>query len=102
MAAQALDDSGVSLGSEFARTFPELGVPAQAVRPELPSLVILNEQLARELELDTRQLRRQPGVRFLLGNELPVRAAPVAQIYAGHSSAPYSGVAALVADPSLT
>ncbi|QBE48164.1 protein adenylyltransferase SelO [Leucobacter triazinivorans] len=82
--------TGAQLGDAFARAVPELAVPWRAVRPEAPELLALNEPLARELGLDPLWLRDAAGVRFLLGNELPEGAAPVAQAYAGHQFGAYA------------
>ena len=49
-----------------------------------PSLVRLNEGLARDLGLDPDQLRSDEGVRALAGNIVPEGAEPLAQAYAGH------------------
>ncbi|MFT4231496.1 MAG: protein adenylyltransferase SelO family protein, partial [Leucobacter sp.] len=79
-----------ALGGAFACALPELAVPWEAMRPEDPTLLRLNEPLARELGLDPERLRGEAGVRFLLGNELPEGAAPVAQAYAGHQFGAYA------------
>ncbi len=73
-----------ALRSEYATALEELTVPWQAVRPEEPKLRVLNEELAAEFGLDPSVLRTESGIRFLLGNELPEQAKPVAQAYAGH------------------
>lgn len=74
----------VALRSDYATELEELTVPWESVRPEEPKLCVLNEELAAELGLDADELRTEPGIRFLLGNELPAEAKPVAQAYAGH------------------
>lgn len=43
----------VVLGNLFATEFPELSVPWQAEQAPAPQLVVLNEELAGELGLDT-------------------------------------------------
>lgn len=78
------------LRSEFADAFPELAVPWRSIVPDRPTLVVLNEPLARELGLDPAVLRTPAGVRALLGNELAPQARPVAQVYAGHQFGGYS------------
>ena len=89
-AAGAIAAPGVALGSEFARVLPELGAPWDAFRPEHPSALVVNDDLASELGLDPEWLRSERGLRFLLGNELPVEASPVSQIYAGHQFGAYN------------
>lgn len=49
-----------------------------------PELVIFNEPLAKQLGLDTQELRGGDGVAMLAGNKLPKGAVPLAQAYAGH------------------
>ncbi len=56
--------------------------------PDSRSLVV-NERLAAELGLDGAWLRSPDGLRFLVGNSVPGRAAPVAQAYAGHQFGGY-------------
>ncbi|MGD9607383.1 MAG: protein adenylyltransferase SelO family protein, partial [Leucobacter sp.] len=97
MASEAIDGSTraglrrhVDLGDDFARTLPELGVPWQAVRPERPEILALNEALAVDLGLDPDWLRSERGLRFLVGEEVPEGASPVAQAYAGHQFGAYN------------
>lgn len=80
----------IELGGEFAQRLPELAVPWKASRACDPELIVLNESLAGELSLDPARLRTERGVRFLLGDELPEAATPVAQAYAGHQFGAYS------------
>ncbi|NLB48139.1 MAG: hypothetical protein GX814_10500, partial [Microbacteriaceae bacterium] len=86
----ARDAASVPLRSDFASLFPELGVRTASVRFEDPTLIVLNEPLARNLGLDPEWLRSDAGIRFMLGNELPDGATPVAQVYAGHQFGAYS------------
>ena len=74
----------VSLDSRFARELPELAQPWQAEPAPDPRLLVLDEQLARELGLDPDELRSPDGLRLLVGNLVPDGAHPVAQAYAGH------------------
>ena len=82
--------AALPLQSAYADAFPELVVPWEAIRPESPELVRLNEPLARELGLDPALLRSEAGVRALLGNDLSPGGKPVAQVYAGHQFGTYS------------
>ncbi|MGC0272921.1 protein adenylyltransferase SelO [Pseudactinotalea sp. Z1739] len=77
------------LHGTFARELPELAVPWQAEKAPEPRLVALNDTLADELGLDPEYLRSPSGLRFLLGNEVPEGATPVAQAYAGHQFGTY-------------
>ncbi|QNN52343.1 protein adenylyltransferase SelO [Nocardioides mesophilus] len=72
------------LEHRFSDELAELAVPWQAEAVPDPRLLVLNEPLAAELGLDADALRGDDGVRFLVGNEVPAGAAPVAQAYAGH------------------
>ncbi|MEE6176061.1 protein adenylyltransferase SelO [Mycobacterium sp. 050134] len=74
----------VALRDLFLRDLPEMAVRWQAETPPDARLLVLNEPLAAELGLDAEWLRGPGGLRFLVGNELPGGAAPVAQAYSGH------------------
>lgn len=87
---QAGDTASVPLLNDFAGALPELGVRTTSVRFDQPTLIVLNEPLARELGLDPGWLRTASGIRFLLGEDLPRGAAPVAQAYSGHQFGAYS------------
>ena len=79
----------VVLDDSFARELPELAVPWQADTPPEPKLLVLNEQLAVDLDLDPGWLRSGDGLGLLVGTTLPAGAAPVAQAYAGHQFGGY-------------
>ena len=49
-----------------------------------PSLVIVNDELARHLGLNPKALASEEGVKILSGNALPETAQPIAAAYAGH------------------
>jgi uncharacterized protein YdiU (UPF0061 family) len=86
----AAAESMVTFDGRFARELAELAVPWQAEQAPGPELLILNEDLARELGLDPQYLRSPEGVRLLVGNHVPPGATPVAQAYAGHQFGGYS------------
>jgi len=74
----------------FARELPELAVSwPPAVVPE-PTLVALNDTLARELGLSLSSLRSDAGLAVLAGNAVPAGAQTVAMAYAGHQFGNYS------------
>lgn len=79
----------ISLKHDFVDALPELATPTRAHEFADPRLVVLNEPLARELGLDVDWLRSPEGVRFLVGQELPEGAQPVAQLYSGHQFGGY-------------
>jgi serine/tyrosine/threonine adenylyltransferase len=76
--------STIRLDDRFARELPELAVPFRAEDAPDPRLLVLNDDLARDLGLDPSWLRDDDGLRFLVGNLVPEGANPVAQGYAGH------------------
>ena len=78
------------LSCQFADTLPELSLDWQAAPVTAPRLLALDEHLADDLGLDRDWLRSPDGVRFLVGNEVPEGARPVAQGYAGHQFGGYS------------
>ena len=49
-----------------------------------PSLIRLNDALAKDLGLDTDALRSRAGIAMLAGNRVPDSARPLAMAYAGH------------------
>lgn len=79
----------VALADRFFRELPELAVRWQAdAAPEVRPLVV-NDALAAELGLDGAWLHSPDGLRFLVGNQVPDGAVPVAQAYAGHQFGGY-------------
>jgi uncharacterized protein YdiU (UPF0061 family) len=77
-------DSAIAFEGRFAREFPEMAKPWQALEVERPLLLLLNSALTGELGLDPDWLRTPEGLHFLVGNALPAGATPVAQAYSGH------------------
>ncbi|MCU0712432.1 MAG: YdiU family protein [Pirellula sp.] len=82
-----LSDANVA-GWNLEATYAELPSPFfSAVLPTpvaRPEVVILNEDLGRELGLDWRAISRDEAASIFSGNKLPVGAKPIAQAYAGH------------------
>jgi uncharacterized protein YdiU (UPF0061 family) len=73
----AFDNTYARLPERFYRRV----APAPVAQP---SLIKLNEALARQLGLDIAALRSSAGVAMLVGNQVPEGAAPLAMAYAGH------------------
>jgi uncharacterized protein YdiU (UPF0061 family) len=73
-----------ALTSAWADTFPELSRTARPRSTPDPRLLVLNDQVARNLDLDPRLLRTDAGLRFLTGESRAPGSRPVAQVYAGH------------------
>ena len=69
------------LDHSYADAFPELVHAAHAEEQPDPQLVVLNDDLARELGLDPDWLRSPDGIQFLLGRG---GNRTVAMGYAGH------------------
>lgn len=70
--------------SRWAQTLPEL---SRSVTPHLaphPTVLAMNDGLARELDLDPQVLRSGDGLRLLTGGIRAPGSTPVAQVYAGH------------------
>jgi uncharacterized protein YdiU (UPF0061 family) len=63
---------------------PRLSVPWTAAPVPAPELLLLNAELAEELDLDPAALRAPAGVALLTGHGLPEGVTTVAQAYAGH------------------
>ncbi|WP_083291354.1 YdiU family protein [Corynebacterium sp. HMSC11E11] len=57
----------VRLTTDFADTMPEMAIAWAAQESPAPEIVVLNDDLARELGLDAEWLRTPAGVEFLLG-----------------------------------
>ncbi len=49
-----------------------------------PKLIVLNNNLAKYLGLNTDELKSHEGISFLSGNSVPKGSLPIAQAYAGH------------------
>ncbi len=80
----------VHLDHRFASDLPEMALPWTAQPAPAPSLLLLNEPLARELGLSPEHLRSPEGVELLLGVRVPAGSTPVAQAYAGHQFGGYT------------
>jgi serine/tyrosine/threonine adenylyltransferase len=72
----------------YAREVPGLSVPWTAAPVPAPELLVLNEELAKELGADPAALREPPGVLLLVGRP-PEGTTTVAQAYAGHQFGVY-------------
>jgi len=67
--------------SKLSNTFKEDIKPTPVCDPEL---VILNNELAKDLSLDFSKVEKKDLSQLFSGNSLPERANPIAQAYAGH------------------
>ncbi|MFZ9628049.1 MAG: protein adenylyltransferase SelO [Ilumatobacteraceae bacterium] len=82
--------AGLVLDDWFARELVGLHEPWQAAALPSPRLLALNDDVARELGIDTAWLRTDDGIAALTGQSVPDGARPVAQAYAGHQFGGYS------------
>lgn len=76
--------------NSFADDLPDMFEPWSAVVVENPTLLVVNDELARELGFDPQWLRGADGVRFLVGNHPLPTMSPIAQAYAGHQFGGFS------------
>lgn len=76
--------------NSYARDLEGFYVPWQPVPSTDPTLLAVNDELARELRLDPDQLRSPAGVAVLAGNAVPDGAHPLAQAYSGHQFGSFS------------
>ena len=67
--------------SKLSNTFKEEVKPTTVHNPEL---VILNDQLAKKLNLDFSKTEKKDLSQIFSGNSLPEGSATLAQAYAGH------------------
>ena len=67
--------------SKLSNTFKEDIKPTPVHDPEL---VILNKELAKDLNLDFSKIDNKDLAKLFSGNSLPEEANPIAQAYAGH------------------
>ena len=67
--------------SKLSNTFKEEVKPTPVHNPEL---VVLNDQLAKDLNLDFSKIEKKNLSQIFSGNTLPKGSATIAQAYAGH------------------
>ncbi len=83
MTAIVFDNTYARLPATFHRRLPPTAVSA-------PSLISVNDALARQLGIDPQWLASDEGVQVLAGNALPTGAQPLAAVYAGHQFGSYN------------
>jgi protein adenylyltransferase len=76
--------------NSYVRDLEGLYEPWSPAEVPSPTLVVLNDALADELDLDPIALRGPEGVAVFAGNATPRGASPIAQAYAGHQFGGYS------------
>src|SRR5688500_3123653 len=80
----------VALDDSYVRDLPGLYERWSPAPVPAPTLLALNEELAKDLGLDADALRSPEGVAVLAGNAVPIGAVTVAMAYAGHQFGGYS------------
>ena len=76
--------------NSYATELEGLYLPWQGDKVPDPTIVELNRDLAVELGLDADELNTPEGAALLAGSQLPDRATPLAQAYAGHQFGGFS------------
>ncbi len=76
--------------NSYARELDGFYVPWQGAEAPSPTIVRINEALARELQLDPSLLQSAEGAAILAGSMSPAGASPLAQAYAGHQFGGFS------------
>ena len=80
----------MAFDNTFAREMEGFYSPWQAEPAPTPELLLLNEDLAGELGLDAAALKSANSAVIFAGNEPPIGATPLSQIYAGHQFGGFS------------
>lgn len=77
--------------NSYARLPEQFYERIQPVAVKAPTLVHLNEALAKELQLDFRHLNQSSIAALFAGNTLAQGADPIAQAYSGHQFGHFAG-----------
>ena len=84
----AVDNKQDPVGWQFENTYSRLpGIffaPARPATSKSPRLVILNRQLANQLNLNIDAISTEAAAILFSGQDLPSGTLPIAQAYAGH------------------
>ncbi|NNL17317.1 MAG: hypothetical protein HKP37_01115, partial [Boseongicola sp.] len=74
----------IPFDNSYARLDERFYTKMEPTEVKDPSLIALNNALARQLGLDLEELGSDDGIAALAGNAVPDGADPLAQVYAGH------------------
>lgn len=77
-------DYGWNLDNSYARLPVKLFSCLNPTPVRSPKLIMLNQNLAKDLELNVQELQSDNGIAIFAGNKLPEGSIPLAQAYAGH------------------
>ncbi len=80
----------IDFDNTYARELEGLYIPVEGAPAPAPEMLLLNEDLARELGLDPDALKSPAGMAMLTGSAMPDGAAPLAMAYAGHQFGGFS------------
>lgn len=80
----------IPFDNSYALQMEGFYVPWEGVKVPQPEIIIFNDDLAIELGLDVEDLYCKEGAAFFAGNEMPLGASPLAQVYAGHQFGGFS------------
>ncbi len=79
-----IEEVGWNFDNSYSRLPTSLYSKQSPTPVDEPKLVILNEQLAKDLGLNSKKLNSEKGIEVFAGNLIPEGAIPLAQAYAGH------------------
>jgi serine/tyrosine/threonine adenylyltransferase len=82
--ASGLTRMPISFDNSYARLPERFFAPATPLQSPSPTLIQVNEQLARELGIDAAWLGSPGGLDMLSGRVIADGSEPIAQAYAGH------------------
>lgn len=80
----------ISFDNSYAVQMEGFYVPWEGAKVPAPQIVHFNDELALELGLNVEELNSKDGAEFFSGNEMPLGASPLAQVYAGHQFGGFS------------
>ncbi len=80
----------IPFDNSYAIQMESFYVPWEGAKVPSPAIVKFNTSLAHELGLGEKELNSKDGAEFLSGNEMPIGASPLAQVYAGHQFGGFS------------
>jgi len=82
--AQKLNTVAWQFNHSYTKLPKDFFVEQLPVKVSNPKLILLNEPLLKSLGLDKEALSREAWGNIFSGNELPEKAHPIAEAYAGH------------------
>ena len=80
----------ISFDNSYAVQMEGFYVAWEGAKVPAPEIIQFNGDLAKELGLNSEELNSKEGAEFFAGNEMPLGAAPLAQVYAGHQFGGFS------------